>query len=163
MRPPLTRRRLLGVAGGSLLGGYLLGPRVGGSDHVDPAVDDDWLHPRADSRNVASTADPGPGGDGRIEWEHTLEKRRVDDTNTPGSRSSTTHYLCPPITRCGHLTPKLALRAGSMHISGHQRDTTNRHSSIRSHRFATASSIWCFRRPSVRSTSRHDGSAGVTI
>ncbi|QCC55033.1 PQQ-binding-like beta-propeller repeat protein [Natronorubrum bangense] len=89
MRPPLTRRRLLGVAGGSLLGGYLLGPRAGGSDHVDPTVDGEWLHPRADSRNVASTADPGPGGDGRIEWEQTLEARRryehagfalVDDT-----------------------------------------------------------------------------------
>ncbi|MFA9426497.1 PQQ-binding-like beta-propeller repeat protein [Natronorubrum sp. A-ect3] len=89
MRPPLTRRRLLGVAGGSLLGGYLLGPRAGGSDHVDPAVDGGWLHPRADSRNVASTADPGPGDDGRVEWEQTLEARRryehaglvlVDDT-----------------------------------------------------------------------------------
>lgn len=76
MPPLLTRRRLLGVTGGSLLGGLLLGPRIGSSTHVDPAPDPGWKQPRTDSRNVASTADPGPGADGRVGWDHSLETHR---------------------------------------------------------------------------------------
>ncbi|NUB92680.1 PQQ-binding-like beta-propeller repeat protein [Haloterrigena sp. SYSU A121-1] len=72
----LTRRRLLGAAGGPLLGAFLLGPRVGGSGHVDPDPGSGWHQPRTDARNVARTADPGPGSDGRVGWAHSLDAHR---------------------------------------------------------------------------------------
>lgn len=75
----LTRRRLLGVAGGSLLGALLLGPRVGRSGHVDPDPEAGWRQPRADSRNVAWTADPGPGADGAVGWQLPLDAYRRFD------------------------------------------------------------------------------------
>ncbi|QSW99496.1 PQQ-binding-like beta-propeller repeat protein [Haloterrigena alkaliphila] len=76
MYPSLTRRRLLGVTGGSLLGASLLGPRIGTSNHAGPDAEDGWLQPRADSRNSATTADPGPGADGTVGWDRTLETHR---------------------------------------------------------------------------------------
>lgn len=72
----LTRRRLLGVTGGSLLGALLLGPRVGGSDHVDPDLETGWRQPRTDARKVAWTADPGPGADGTVGWQLSLDTYR---------------------------------------------------------------------------------------